>query len=53
MSVAPLSSVICRDGDAELTIDGTPARYDRVHYTRAGAALVWPWLFGELDRTLD
>jgi hypothetical protein len=53
MSVAPLSSVICPDRNAELTIDGVPARYDGVHYTRPGAALVWPWLFGELDRTLD
>ncbi len=53
MSVAPLSTVICPDGNAELTIDGVPARYDGVHYTRPGAALVWPWLFDELDRTLE
>jgi len=51
-SVAPLSTVICPDGNAQLTIDGVPARYDGVHYTRPGAALVWPWLFGELERTL-
>ena len=53
VSVETLSSVICPNGNAELTIDGIPARYDGVHYTRPGAAVVWPWLLDELDRELD
>ena len=53
VSVAPLGLVICPDGDTTLQIDGIPARYDGVHYTRPGAARVWPWLLDELGGTLD
>ena len=53
VTVAPLSSVVCPGGGDGLTIDGSPVRYDGVHYTRKGAALVWPWLFDELDQRLS
>jgi len=53
VSIAPLSDAICPSGTSDLVINGVPARYDGVHYTRAGAALVWPWLLDELDRVLD
>ncbi len=53
VTVAALSSVVCPDGVDGLEIDGDPVRYDGVHYTRAGAALVWPWLFDQLDQRLD
>ena len=49
VTVAALSSVVCPGGSDGLTIDGSPVRYDGVHYIRKGAALVWPWLFDELD----
>jgi hypothetical protein len=52
VTVAPLSSVVCPDGLEGLEIDGDPVRYDGVHYTQAGAALVWPWLFDQLDQRL-
>ena len=53
ISIAEISATICPDGDDDLSIDSVPARYDGVHYTRAGAAVVWPWLFDELDQVLD
>jgi hypothetical protein len=53
VSIAAVSDVICPDGNRDLMVDGVPARYDGVHYTRAGAALVWPWLLDELDLLLD
>jgi hypothetical protein len=53
MTVAPLSDIVCPGGADDLEVDGTPIRYDGVHYTRAGAALVWPWLFGQLDDIVD
>lgn len=49
-TVAALGDVVCPDGSDDLRVDGTPIRYDGVHYTRAGAALVWPWLFDQLDQ---
>ncbi len=53
VTVATLSSVVCPGGVDGLEIDGSPVRYDGVHYTREGAELVWPWLFDELDQRLD
>ena len=53
VTVATLSSVVCPGGVDGLTVDGSPVRYDGVHYTREGAALVWPWLFDELDQRLE
>ena len=50
VSVAALSDLVCPAGAAGLETNGGPVRYDGVHYTRDGAALVWPWLFAELDR---
>ena len=52
VSVAPLSELVCPGGADGLEANGGPVRYDGVHYTRDGAALVWPWLFAQLDEQL-
>jgi hypothetical protein len=52
VGVAAVSSVVCPDGVAGLETNGGPVRYDGVHYTTDGAALVWHWLFDELDQQL-
>ena len=53
VSVASVSELVCPGGVDGLETNGGPVRYDGVHYTRDGAALVWPWLFAELDRQLS
>ncbi len=47
-----LDSFICPDGpvDCEAVVDGTALRYDGIHYSDDGAAVVVPWL---LDRIVD
>jgi hypothetical protein len=52
VTIANLSAVVCPDGIDDLEIDGTPVRYDGVHFTANGADLVWPWVFEQLDARL-
>ena len=50
LTIAHVSTVVCPTGVDGLEIDGTPVRYDGVHYTSVGANLVWPWVFEQLER---
>lgn len=52
VTVAELSAVVCPGGIDDREIDGTPVRYDGVHFTAAGADLVWPWVFEQLEARL-
>ncbi len=44
-----LASLLCPFGEP-LRIDGDDVRYDGVHVSPAGAAVVWDWMLSELDR---
>ncbi len=53
VTIAPVSGVVCPGTVDGLEIDGTPVRYDGVHFTSVGAGLVWPWVFEQLEARLD
>jgi peptidoglycan/LPS O-acetylase OafA/YrhL len=44
-----LASLLCPAGEPR-RVDGDDARYDGVHVSPAGAAVVWDWMVSELDR---
>ena len=50
VTIERVSMVVCPTGVDGLEIDGTPVRYDGVHFTSVGASLVWPWVFEQLQR---
>ncbi|MEM8618281.1 MAG: acyltransferase family protein [Actinomycetota bacterium] len=50
VEVLDLASVLCPGGEPIENTTGTDIRYDGVHVTPDGSALVAEWLFAELDR---
>ena len=44
-----LDDVLCPNGEPIGTIDGEVIRYDGVHLTPFGAAMVWSWLTEQID----
>ena len=44
---APLDEVLCPDPDPEGRATDTDLRFDGLHVTIEGGAMVWNWLFGE------
>ena len=51
-AVVDLASVLCPGGAPIENTTGTDIRYDGVHVTPDGSAMVAEWLFAELDRLM-
>jgi hypothetical protein len=49
VTVLDLHSLLCPDGRYTEKVDGVVARSDGIHFTEAGARLVWEWLAPQLD----
>ncbi|NQY57201.1 MAG: acyltransferase family protein [Ilumatobacteraceae bacterium] len=52
VAVVDLASVLCPGGAPIENTTGTDIRYDGVHVTPDGSAMVAEWLFAELDRLM-
>jgi hypothetical protein len=52
VTLGDLREVVCPAGEYQRVVEGVDLHSDGVHYTPAGAALVWDWLLGQVDEAL-
>jgi len=48
MHTLPLDQLLCPGGQALITEGGSVIRYDGVHTSPAGSAIIWSWLQDQL-----
>jgi hypothetical protein len=48
--VLDLAGLLCPGGTPRERVGGEEVRYDGVHLSPAGSALVWDWMVNELDQ---